>query len=176
MLVSRLPWPFIRSRRGALSLPFHRRWQHDFREICGKEQEGAVPRNQEPKDQDTSLFEELFPEEFKRRPVAKDAIFVEERSIPRLPLPELDEVNETFSDGYPASGARSDEVTGVASTEAYRLWNLAVLVLGRASKSLIEVDFRRNAPKGQHINDWKGPGDLLRGAPQFHFHGCSETY
>ncbi|MCJ1261358.1 hypothetical protein MMC22_001222 [Lobaria immixta] len=49
--------------------------------------------------------------------------------------------------------------------DSLRQFNLAVLVIRRASKSLVESDFRRIAPKGQHIDDWKGPGDILKVIP-----------
>lgn len=49
--------------------------------------------------------------------------------------------------------------------DSLRQWNISVLVIRRASRSLIESDFRRVAPKGQHIDDWKALGDILRGIP-----------
>lgn len=52
--------------------------------------------------------------------------------------------------------------------DSLRQWNISVLVIRRASRSLIESDFRRVAPKGRHIDDWKGLGDILRGILQPH--------
>jgi len=98
------------------------------------------PRYQEPKHHELSLFEELFPEEVKKH---------------------LNEVDD--EDGYTLGQGRPIGHTESASRAAFRQWNLAVLIIQRASKSLIESDFRRIAPKGQHIEDWKGPGDPLKG-------------
>ena len=40
-----------------------------------------------------------------------------------------------------------------------------MLVLNTASPSLSEADFRRIAPKGKHIKEWTGPGELLKVFP-----------
>ncbi len=116
------------------------------------------PGHEEPKLQKLSLFEELFPEE------ANKALKPEqnaEQHIPRLPLPDLDQADE--QDRYIGDQGRPRDVTKAASKAAFRQWNLAILVLQRASKSLSDSDFRLIAPKGQHIGDWKGPGDPLKG-------------
>ena len=55
------------------------------------------------------------------------------------------------------------EIVDSTPTPPYRLWDLAILVLSRASSSLLNDDFRRIAPRGHHIDDWKGPGDILKG-------------
>ena len=119
------------------------------------------PQRQGPKHEELSLFEELFPEEAKKSLKLDHEIDNKEQYIPRLPLPDLDQVEE--QDDYDGGQARPRDLTKAASRAAFRQWNLAILVLQRASKSLNDSDFRRIAPKGQHIEDWKGPGDPLRG-------------
>ncbi|KAL9615280.1 MAG: hypothetical protein Q9167_000251 [Letrouitia subvulpina] len=59
-------------------------------------------------------------------------------------------------------GARQSEAAKSASYDAYRNWDLAVLVGGKLSKSLTDNDFRRIAPKGRHIDGWTGVGDILK--------------
>ena len=110
-----------------------------------------------------SLFEELFPEEVKKS--SDNGLKVENKvdDVPRLPLPEIEEFFEEFPDDTYRSKARPDQVTNKAAAEAFRQQKLAVLALQVASKSLIESDFRRVAPKGKHIEHWTGPGDILKG-------------
>ncbi len=126
-----------------------------------KEPKSQEPRYQEPKHRRLSLFEELFPEEVKKYVGLEKKVDDTEERVPRLPLPELDEVD--IEDGYTSGQERPSDITKAASRKAFRQWNLAILIIQRASKSLIESDFRRIAPKGQHIEDWKGPGDPLKG-------------
>jgi len=126
-----------------------------------QEPKNQEPRYQEPKHHELSLFEELFPEEVKKHLSLGHKAGNTEQRIPRLPLPDLDEVDD--EDGYTLGQGRPIGHTESASRAAFRQWNLAVLIIQRASKSLIESDFRRIAPKGQHIEDWKGPGDPLKG-------------
>lgn len=110
-----------------------------------------------PPSPDLSLLEELFPEEVQkkrsRRPTKG------QQHIPRLPLYTLRE--ETQEGHNVVRGGKSLEA--FVERDSLRQWNISVLVIRRASRSLIESDFRRVAPKGQHIDDWKGLGDILRG-------------
>ena len=115
------------------------------------------------KAQKVSLFEELFPEETRKR---EDCTFNLEgtyHDVPRLPLPEADEGFEENHGDLDRSRVRSAQVASQASAEAFRQQKLAVLVLQIASKSLLESDFRLVAPKGEHIARWTGPGELLKG-------------
>ncbi|KAL8932007.1 MAG: hypothetical protein Q9211_006585, partial [Gyalolechia sp. 1 TL-2023] len=100
-----------------------------------------------------SLFDELFSEEN-----TQDHDLIE---IPRLPLSDIGHL-----DSFPfrlESGKRlAKKLTEAAAQESVKQWNPAVLVLSRASKSLVDADFRRVAPKGRHIGEWTGPGDILK--------------
>lgn len=116
---------------------------------------GGVP----PPAPDLSLLEELFPEEVqkkRRRSPTKG-----EQHIPRLPLSTLTEENP---EGHNVVRG-GKHLEALVERDSLRQWNISVLVIRRASRSLIESDFRRIAPKGQHIDDWKGFGDILRGIP-----------
>ena len=135
-------------------------------ELQNKKPRPQAPENQEPshedlKHQSLSLFEELFPEEANKAKKPEQKADTTEQHVPRLPLPDLDQADE--QDPYIGGQGRPSDVTEAASRAAFRQWNLAILVLQRASKSLSDSDFRRVAPKGQHIGDWKGPGDPLKG-------------
>ena len=114
-----------------------------------------VSQSQKP-----SLLEELFPEEV-RKVGDQDDSYVSK--VPRLPLPEVDDFSEGSDHDVNRERAQTQEVTKVAAANAFHQQQLAVLVLGTGSKSLIESDFRRIAPKGQHIGHWTGPGDILKG-------------
>ena len=118
-----------------------------------------VRRQKPPK---VSLFEELFPEETEKK--ASPSLNVEENhDVPRLPLPEVGEGLKEHYDDQDPGRVWSAHITSQASVEAFRQNKLAVLVLQIASKSLVESDFRRVAPKGKHIARWTGPGELLKG-------------
>ncbi|KAL8729971.1 MAG: hypothetical protein Q9166_004416 [cf. Caloplaca sp. 2 TL-2023] len=110
-----------------------------------------------------SLFDELFPEEEDQLQPTSTELKHDEVHIPRLPLPDIDHL-----DPYPPAGGSpkgpSKKLTKVAAHAATKQWNPAVLVFNRASKSLVDADFRRIAPKGRHIGEWTGPGDILKGA------------
>ena len=137
--------------------------QRDWKYLALKFQDpkSHKPRHREPKNQELSLFEELFPEETKKSQGTDEKTDDTGQHIPRLPLPNLNVVDEP--DDFKADQGRAGDLTNAASRAALRRWNLAILVMQRVSKSLNESDFRRIAPKGQHIEDWKGPGDPLKG-------------
>lgn len=107
-----------------------------------------------------SLLEELFPEEDTSSGSTSEA---KDKDLPRLPLPEVDEFFEDFQDDLDRSKNTSNNVTKTAAANAFRHQQLAVLALQIASKSLVESDFRRVAPRGKHIDEWTGPGDILKG-------------
>jgi len=104
-----------------------------------------------------SFYEELFPEEAEQSKLTSATESGDDQRVPRLRLPEVEEDN---SDG----DSRPKEVAGTTSAVTSKYDGPAVLVLQSASRSLVESDFRRIAPKGQHIEDWTGPGDILKGA------------
>ena len=112
-----------------------------------------------------SLFEELFPEEAAKQGLDANNVDKQDQEFPRLSLPEMVEDDEAFEDEYVRGRKLSSETAQTASREAYRLWNPSVLVLEVASPSLDESDFRRIAPRGQHIEEWVGPGDFFKGTP-----------
>lgn len=126
----------------------------------GSERRGPARRLRPPK---ISLFEELFPEETWKngesdRPVEQIA-----HDVPRLPLPDIEGFFEEFQDDLDRSRAQPHKVTNKAAADSFRQQKLAVLALQIGSKSLVESDFRRIAPKGKHIEHWTGPGDILKG-------------
>lgn len=112
-----------------------------------------------PPSPDLSLLEELFPEEVQKKRSRSPT--KGQQHIPRLPLSTLTE--ETPEGHNVVRGGKHLEA--LVERDSSRQWNISVLVIRRASRSLIESDFRRVAPKGQHIDDWKGLGDILRGIP-----------
>lgn len=110
-----------------------------------------------------SLFEELFPDE--SRKYAQTTVSDNndaKQGVPRLDLRNLEASFRQKDDLY-SSEVRPQEVTEAAAKHAFRKENVAILALRAASKSLIESDFRRIAPKGKHIKDWTGPGNILKG-------------
>jgi len=125
----------------------------------GSNKRERIPRSQP---QRLSLLEELFPEDEYNNRVGSEA---KDQDVPRLPLPEVDEFFEEFQDDLDRSRNGPSTVAKTAAAHAFRHQKLAVLALQIASKSLIESDFRRIAPKGKHINDWTGPGDIVKGSP-----------
>lgn len=122
-------------------------------------------RSRKPQAQHVSLYDELFPEEKDLAGTTSAASKDEDIEIPRLPLSDL----EHFEPFYRRSGDSqypATESTEASAQESAKQWNPAVLVLSRASKSLVDADFRRIAPKGRHIEEWTGLGDILKGAHQ----------
>lgn len=109
-----------------------------------------------------SLVEELFPEEVPKNSHQNSEVYDDGQKVPRLPLPEVEDFQEDFEHESDRERSQPRRVTKAAATNAFRQQQLAVLSLEEGSKSLIESDFRRIAPKGQHIDDWTGPGDILK--------------
>lgn len=110
-----------------------------------------------------SLFDELFPAE--REQQQRTATHVASRDdiqIPRLPLTDIEHMGP-FADSHGSSKEHKQKLTRKAAQGSVKQWNPAILVFQRASKSLNEADFRRIAPKGLHIEEWTGPGDILKG-------------
>lgn len=120
-----------------------------------------------PRPQPTpSLFEELFPDEARKSVRTRNASQKDdnEHDVPRLDFNDLVKSLREEDAWFDDEGG-PQEVTAAASKQAFRQDNVAILALRAASKSLIESDFRRIAPKGKHIKDWTGPGDILKGEP-----------
>ena len=115
------------------------------------------------KPSDTSLFAELFPEDIQRKQASQTLRKDTNATVPPSRLP----INKGLLDGVDLSRLshhfHAKETSKTASSDAYKNKKIAVLVLGLTSKSLIECDFRRIAPKGTHLDGWTGPGDILAG-------------
>ena len=118
--------------------------------------------SQPPPSRKLSLLEELFPEEVHRNGGRDSRFHNRTADVPRLPLPEVDDPLERFEHDPDRESVPPKRVSKIAAANAFRQQQLAVLSLGTASKSLVESDFRRIAPKGQHIDNWTGPGDILK--------------
>ena len=140
--------------------------------------------------QETSLFEELFPEEVRKDGDQDTKFYYHAQEVPRLPLPEVDDFLDGFGPKTIRETSKPQRVTKAAAANAFRQEQVAVLSLETGSKSLVESDFRRIAPKGQHIGHWTGPGDILKSefkkrerhfyifirANLFHSHPCARPY
>ncbi|KAL8790573.1 MAG: hypothetical protein Q9195_006317 [Heterodermia aff. obscurata] len=113
-----------------------------------------------------SLFEELFPDEAKVARAENPSAERKKRQLPELVLREIEGTDDVdLEDGYVKSHQSRDGTTEAASRDAIKHWNPAILVLEVASPSLTESDFRRIAPKGEHISGWVGPGDIFKVIP-----------
>ena len=134
-----------------------------FEELFPDEVKEPVTKVVPPVRPELSLFEELFPDEVGKNGIKESADDTKVPAFPKLIMPGIDVDDGDFEDGYVKRRKAEDETAKIASTDAYRHWNLAILVLQVASPSLVESDFRRIAPKGQHLRDWVGPGDIFRG-------------
>lgn len=141
-----------------------------FEELFPDEVKEPLTKVVSPVRPELSLFEELFPEEAEKNETKESADDTKVPALPKLVLPGIDVGDGGFEDGYVKRRKAEEETAKIASTDAYRHWNLAILVLQVASPSLVESDFRRIAPKGQHLRDWVGPGDIFRG--QLHCSQC----
>lgn len=111
------------------------------------------------KSQQRSLFDELFPEESPNDLRSDVRSQINDEFTPRLHLPDV----ECIDEGVKVESSEHGPSRISTAASAFRLWDLAILVFSRASKSLLDGDFRRIAPQGRHIDDWKGPGDILKG-------------
>ena len=118
--------------------------------------------SQPPPSRNLSLLEELFPDDVQRDGGRNLRLHNRTADVPRLPLPEVDDPSERSEHDPDRKRVQPKRVSKIAAANAFRQQQLAVLSLGTASKSLIESDFRRIAPKGQHIDNWTGPGDILK--------------
>ena len=110
-----------------------------------------------------SLFEELFPDEAKGAIAEEPSAEKKMRELPELVLREIEGNDDDFEDGYVKPRQSRDGTTEIASRDAIKHWNPAILVLEVASPSLTESDFRCITPKGEHISSWVGPGDIFVG-------------
>ena len=110
-----------------------------------------------------SLFAELFPEEAQKNGNSQPLNDESASKFPPLELPTVAELLEGVEGYHPTHLTHSRATSKEASNDAKSHKKTTLLVLEVASKSLVESDFRRIAPKGEHIAGWTGLGDILRG-------------
>ncbi|KAI9760624.1 MAG: hypothetical protein M1835_000140 [Candelina submexicana] len=119
-----------------------------------------------------SLLEELFPTEAKRYQRERDAAQKTERQVPRLLLSadmsNLDNPRAALDRVSKEQAALKNELRLKRQQylKDFRRREISVLLLGCASKSLVEEDFRRISPKGKHVEGWKAEGDILKVIPR----------
>lgn len=104
----------------------------------------------------TSLFDEIFAEEEEQSIKIFASLYDNIREIPRLPLSSLDHFasfsHRSRNDPHPTI-QRCDAL----GQKAFHEESSAILVFGRASRSLLDEDFRKIAPEA---------GNILKGADQ----------
>ncbi|KAI9721021.1 MAG: hypothetical protein M1812_002500 [Candelaria pacifica] len=119
-----------------------------------------------------SLLEELFPAEAKRHRKEREITQKAERQIPRLLLSadmsDLDNPRAALGRVSKEQAALKNEIRTRRQQylKDFRRKEISVILLGSASKSLIEDDFRRISPQGKHVEGWKGEGDILKVIPR----------
>lgn len=107
-----------------------------------------------------SILEELFPfeaENYRRQssPSSADAE-IDVQDVPRLEPPSIPELLGDYSQLSHIESARP------SPEPDYKEENLTVMVVSAVSTGLVDADFRRIIPRGEHIEDWRGPGDVLK--------------
>ncbi|MCJ1476949.1 hypothetical protein MMC13_005618 [Lambiella insularis] len=125
-------------------------------------------------DKGQSLLEQLFPEEAKK-PQEIVIALRGQYELPRLPPPDIDALYDSFDDNQTQGQPSSRVKTREATFNAFRQENTTALILSRVSTSLSEADFRRIIPRGTHIEEWRGPGDILKIIPVRHHSSLSPT-
>lgn len=141
----------------------HFRLLHESRQWAGRAKRVKVPQPQPSKK--PSLLEELFPEDVRKDGNPNPKLHDHGQETPRLTLPEFNDFLEGLDQESDSERPQPKMMTKLAAANAFRQQQLAVLSLETGSKSLVESDFRRIAPRGQHIDDWTGPGDILKVIP-----------
>ena len=112
----------------------------------------------------SSLFEDLFPDEV-TRPKEEGGSKNTDKQDELEPLPPPEITDPEYNDDLGVEETRDSQhlQTRQSSVDSLRQKNVTVLVLSGASLSLTENDFLRIAPKGMHIEEWQGPGNVLTG-------------
>lgn len=111
-----------------------------------------------------SLFEELFPEEARKRTKIIELEPAQQADLPPLPPLDFDILPEFLEDFQSHSKPNTWPSTCDNSSDSFRREETTILILSRATNSLSEADFRRVVPtRGEHIEGWRGPGDILKG-------------
>ena len=113
--------------------------------------------------EEPSLLEQLFPGEVRKHSQSTTYAKDVQKELPRLPPPEFDEEQIHPHNASSHGHVESRLKTRAATSTAVRQDQTTILVASRLSTSLCDADFRRIVPRGQHIEEWRGPGDILRG-------------
>ncbi|MCJ1441473.1 MAG: hypothetical protein MMC23_001962 [Stictis urceolatum] len=103
-----------------------------------------------------SLLEQLFPEEAAKEKVRLAAHHSSPDSAPTPP--RLDPLDFPTAPETPPTSPSP-------STDLYREQDLTIMILSGLSSLLSNSDFQRIIPRGQHIEEWRGPGDVLKVIP-----------
>ncbi|MCJ1405460.1 hypothetical protein MMC11_008688 [Xylographa trunciseda] len=128
-----------------------------------------------PVRKELSLLEQLFPEEAKTQSRTSDRRGMTQAELPRLPPPEFDALRESLDDEPGHIQNSSKLKTREATINALRQENPTILLLSRVSTALCDADFRRIVPGGVHIEEWRGPGDILKVIPSRDMSSLSPT-
>ncbi|MCJ1394440.1 hypothetical protein MMC18_007421 [Xylographa bjoerkii] len=140
---------------------------------------GAPPPAEEvipmPIPKELTLLEQLFPEEVKTQSRASELGGKAQEELPRLPPPEFDGLRESSEDDPGYIQLSSKLKTREATINAFRQENTTILLLSRVSTALCDADFRRIVPRGIHIEEWRGPGDILKVIPSRDMSSLSPT-
>jgi hypothetical protein len=117
----------------------------------------------EIKAENLSLFEQLFPDEAKRKSLKDRSGHLSHTDPPRLPPLDFKVLQEPSVELQAQNQTDSRLAARQAIIDDFRQKNTTILVLSRASTSLSEADFQRVIPEGEHLK-WRGPGDFLKGS------------
>ncbi|MCJ1321688.1 hypothetical protein MMC15_007033 [Xylographa vitiligo] len=128
-----------------------------------------------PVQRELSLLEQLFPEEAKTHSKASGHGHKLQEELARLPPPEFDELHESLNDDSAYIQLSAKLKTREATVNAFRQENTTILLLTRVSTALCDADFRRIVPRGIHIEEWRGPGDILKVIPSRDMSSLSPT-
>jgi len=124
----------------------------------------APLKNIQPAIKKPSLFEELFPEEARQRSNMIELVPAKQADLPNLPPLDFDILPESLEGFQSHSKPSTWPSIRDSSFGSFRREETTILVLSRATTSLSEADFRRVVPtRGEHIEGWRGPGDILKG-------------
>ena len=127
-----------------------------------------MPNNEELK---LSLLEELFPVEAKRAKRMMVGLTGRKgpykTEIDRLDPPEIEDSHNLDETAEDDTKARSSAATQTASQASMRADYLTVLVHYGANPDLADADYQRVIPRGTHIQEWRGPGDIVKGKTLF---------
>ena len=108
-----------------------------------------------------SLLEELFPEQAKDHQRVPRNELKQQKAEAVFDPPIFDEFQDEF---LPTSPPNEDNMRGPTS-KATLNDKTTILVLEGGDPNLSEADFRRIAPKGWHIEEWRGREDPLKIIP-----------